>query len=388
VPAPGGNGLAMRAGLQLRALSASYDVDLVVVPVAGGSREAGWAGEHAATVAVVQPDDSTELRGGIVELLKDPLWRERLRRAEPMPTLARAASPALARAVLDAAGTRAQTPVHALRAYLAPLALAVAERLRAPWTTLDLDDDDERLLGELGRRDEARGYGRLLHVFGPSFAWLSLASGEEAEAIAGRHGLRTTVVPNGVPLPPGGIGRSRRDPSVVRLLLVGNLTYEPNVAAAGTLVRDVLPRVRDRLGRDVRVELVGPFEPGSAVAALRRRRGVELTGWVDDLAGPYARADVVVAPLAHGAGTRIKLLEALAYGVPVVTSPAGAAGLGAGDGVHLLLADGPGRTAEAVARIVLDEGFAAALAAAGRALVESRFDAEVVARQLRALMPG
>ena len=79
-----------------------------------------------------------------------------------------------------------------------------------------------------------------------------------------------------------------------------------------------------------------------------------MRGYVDDLARAYASADLAVVPLAHGTGTRIKLLEALAAGVPVVTTAVGAAGLAAEHGRHLLIADDVHELSAAVARVLLD----------------------------------
>lgn len=385
-PAPTGNGLAMRAGMQLEALGVHYDVRLVVVPVAGGPSDLAWAKRHAVSADVVEPADPATLRRGTVELLRDPAWRARLSRAEPLPGRARLASPALAAGVTASLST-AGAPVHAIRAYLAPLAVAVAERIGAPWSTLDLDDDDERLLGEQTYGEEARAYGRLVATFGDAFAWLSLASPDEAAAVAERHGLRTVVVPNAVAVEPAVAIRSPRGRSPLTLLFVSNLSYGPNVAAAETLASQVLPRVRRALGQEVRANLVGRYERGGRVEALAALDGVELAGYVDDLRSVYDHADVVVAPLEHGAGTRIKVLEALAFGVPVVTTRAGAAGLGAENGIHLLLADDPKQAAAAVIRIADDPALAASLSRQGHALVAQHFDRAVVGRRLRELMP-
>jgi glycosyltransferase involved in cell wall biosynthesis len=373
--------------MQLEALAAGYEIRLVVVPVVGEPSGLDWAERHAACVAVAPVGDPTVLRKGSVELVRESAWRARLRRADPLPELARRASPALAGAVVAAVSPTRATPVHAVRAYLAPLAVAVAERIGAPWATLDLDDDDEQLLEEQAYQDEARAYGRLLETFGSSFAWLALASPQEASDVAERHGLATTVLPNAVHLPRRASGRSRRESPHVTLLLVGNLTYEPNVAAAETLARDVLPRVRRSLERDVRVELVGRFDAGGRIAELTALDGVDLIGYADDLDACYARADLVVAPLRHGGGTRIKVLEAFSFGVPVVTTRVGAAGLGAEDGRHLLIADGVEQTVAAVSRLAVDDELAASLAREARALVAERFSTEIVGRQLRELMP-
>ncbi|HLX31230.1 MAG TPA: glycosyltransferase family 4 protein [Gaiellaceae bacterium] len=352
-PAPTGNGLAMRTDLFRRSAPAGTAVRTVVVPVAGRAR------------------------AGVAALLVDPRWRERLELANPLPRLARRASPGLVQEVADACAGEGSVALHVMRAYLAPLGIAVAERLDAAWVTLDLDDDDTALAASLGDAEEADAYDRLLGVFAPLFDGLCAASATEAEAIATRHRVTVTHVPNAVdvPEPP-----ARRDPAErPTLLFVGNLTYEPNAEAARILVESILPRVRDRLG-DVHATLVGEHRP-----ELRRLRGpsVEVTGFVPDLASVYRSADVVVAPLAHASGTRIKLLEAFAHGVPVVASPAAAAGLDVADARHLLLAADPDGAAAGIEAILTDPGLAERLAAEARRLVEERYSTGVVIPQIR-----
>jgi glycosyltransferase involved in cell wall biosynthesis len=385
MPRATGNGLAMRVGAQLQALSELYRVRLVVVPVAGGSLDAGWAERSAASVHVVVPADEAGIRAGSARLVADGAWRERLQRAQPFPPAVTYASPALASAVVSAVDGMQGARVHAVRAYLAPLAVAVAEQLSAPWSTLDLDDDDEHLLDRQSDRNEARAYGRILATFGEEFAWLSLAAPEDAARVASRHGLRTVVIPNSVSLPAIPVGGSRRSGGPRSLLLVGNLTYAPNVEAAQRLVVKILPRVRALVGEAVTVELAGAFDPAGPVPALAAHDGVVVRGYVDDLDDCYARADLVVVPLSRGTGTRIKLLEAFAAGVPVVTTPTGAAGLGTEHGTHLLIAEGPRALAAAVARLLTDDALAAGLASAGRSFVAERFSPAIVGRQLAAL---
>jgi glycosyltransferase involved in cell wall biosynthesis len=114
------------------------------------------------------------------------------------------------------------------------------------------------------------------------------------------------------------------------------------------------------------------------------REGVRLTGFVPRLDSVYARADVVVVPLTLGGGTRIKLLEAFAYGVPVVASTTAAAGLEVADRRHLLLADDPDQAAAAVMEIVTDRALAEGLIAQASRLVRDRYSTAVVEPQIRA----
>jgi glycosyltransferase involved in cell wall biosynthesis len=343
LPAPTGNGLAMRIGAQLRALAAGEaDLRLIVVPLAGGSSDDSWARGLAASVDVLPAGDDRALRSAAARLLAGDAWRP-LRDAR----------------------------VHAIRIALAPLALAIADRFGTR-ATLDLDDDEEPAL---------------VARFGPSFRWLSLAAPEDAARVALRSGLPTVVLPNSIDVPTSPPGRTRRS-GPASLLYVGNLTYPPNIEAAETLAREIAPRVRSFEGTPVVADLVGPHETPGPVASLAALPGTVVHGFVADLEDRYACASVVVVPLRHGSGTRIKLLEALADGVPVVSSTLGAAGLGLTDGEHVLLADDVGDQARAVGRILASEALAARLVANGRALVEQRYGSEVVAATIRALVLG
>ncbi|MGI9658841.1 MAG: hypothetical protein ACR2OD_08025, partial [Gaiellaceae bacterium] len=175
VPSTGGTGLAMRAGVALTALSTRYPVHVLVVPVVGDTEPPDWALAHANSVTVAPLFTRETAAAGIMELLADPAWRTRLTATEPLPEPARRASPGLARPILARADLPRGTPLHVIRSYLAPLGVALADQLDSPWTTLDLDDDDEALLRDEGADEEAESYRRLIRVFGPSYRWCGLA---------------------------------------------------------------------------------------------------------------------------------------------------------------------------------------------------------------------
>lgn len=376
-PACGGNGLAMRTELFRRSAPSRLDVLTVVVPVAGRGR----SDANPPAGVVVVPPDPVVARAGVTKLVGEPVWRERLAEAKPLPPLARAASPGLADAVVRACPGRERVALHVMRSYLAPLGIAVAERLAAAWVTLDLDDDDATFAAGSGDLDGATAYDRLLAVFGPLFDGLSAASAREAEAMSRRHGLAIEHLANAVDLPDW--SERRANPGVgkeISLLLVGNLTYAPNVEAAQVLVEAILPRVRRRLDRPVGVTLVGHHHPD-----LRRLAGpdVTLSGFISDLGPLYAAADVVVVPLKQGGGTRIKLLEAFAYGVPVVASSAAAAGLQVTGGRHLSLAEDPDEAAAAIATILTTPTLAARLSAEAKRLVRDRYASDLAATEIR-----
>jgi glycosyltransferase involved in cell wall biosynthesis len=380
-PQPTGNGLAMRVATVVDAAAADRPVVVVVVPVAGEPPEAGGP-VSGVPVIRLDPAAGTDRRA-LVRLLAQPAWRDRLAAAGEWPEVTRAAPPTLAEAVVGALGDASGWAVHVVRAGLAPLGVAVAELIESPCLTLDLDDDDETLLRRLGRPEEADAYGRLLAAFAPSFAGIWLAADTEAAAVSARLGVPTATLPNAVRLPE----RPARSPAAPPdLLFVGNLTYPPNVEAARTLAEQILPAVRRRTGLPVTATIAGAHDRDPAVTGLARHEGVVVPGFVPDLAGLYAAATACVVALAHGGGTRIKLLEAFAHGVPVVATPAAFAGLGVEPDVHLLGGDSPDVLAGQVAELLADPARGGRIAAAARRFVERHHAAPVVGAQVRELL--
>jgi glycosyltransferase involved in cell wall biosynthesis len=172
-----------------------------------------------------------------------------------------------------------------------------------------------------------------------------------SELDATRSGLgNVALIPNGYdpPAPPLGRDQVAEPPS---LLLVGNYLYPPNADAADFLVTSILPRIIERRP-DVTLRLVG--EANDAVARLDRPPAVTVVGRVDDLRPELARADLIVVPVRYGSGTRVKILEAAAHRIPVVSTTLGAEGLGFENDRHLLVADDPGAFASACLRLLED----------------------------------
>lgn len=192
--------------------------------------------------------------------------------------------------------------------------------------------------------------------------------------------LRVSVIPNGVHVEADdSTHQPHPGPTVV---FVGNYGYLPNVRAAISLVTEVLPLVKAHRP-DVRVTLVGA-EPPDAVRSLAGP-DVEVTGWVPSV-GPYlARAACFVAPMTQGAGLKNKILEAMAAGVPVITTPIGCDGLAIVDEEQALVRTEAAGLAEATLRLLGDDALGARLAIAGQTLVRDRHTWPAVARQYEAL---
>lgn len=239
-----------------------------------------------------------------------------------------------------------------------------------------LAEQDGRLLHRLRWRWEATKTERLeKQAIGMADA-VCAVSDDDAASLERYGAGRLVVVPNGVDTR---ALEHRLPPRAHKLLYIGHFGYRPNVHAAEELVTQILPRVRDRVP-DTTVQLVGR----EASQALRELvvPFVDVAGDVPDVMPFLRAAGVFVVPLRSGGGTRLKVLEAMAAGVPVVSTSFGIAGLSVRDGEHVLLAETPTTLAAAASRVLEDEALARSLSLAARELVEERYDWSVVARPL------
>jgi glycosyltransferase involved in cell wall biosynthesis len=169
------------------------------------------------------------------------------------------------------------------------------------------------------------------------------------------------------------------------VLFVGNYQHPPNVEGALWLAREVWPRVLAARPQ-ARLTLAGRA-PTPAIRALAGA-SVAVPGALDDLGALYAASGVAVAPIFWGSGVRIKLLEALASGLPVVATPLAAEGIPLRAGESALFADDPAGFAAAIARLLDDEALRARVGAAGRAVVARHYDWRAVGRRLAGLYEG
>jgi GT2 family glycosyltransferase/glycosyltransferase involved in cell wall biosynthesis len=167
------------------------------------------------------------------------------------------------------------------------------------------------------------------------------------------------------------------------LVFVGGFEHPPNLDGALMLVNDVMPLVWQEIP-DVPVKIVGGDAP-DAVRALASER-VEVLGWVPDLDSVLDSARALVAPLTFGAGLKGKVTQALAHGLPVVTTPIGAEGLPAADGEHMLVGETSTQLAERVVRVLRDDELWRQLSICGKRLVYEQCSPEVIREQLRLLL--
>jgi glycosyltransferase involved in cell wall biosynthesis len=193
-----------------------------------------------------------------------------------------------------------------------------------------------------------------------------------------RLGAHVTVIPNGVDCSAfeGAVTAERASRTV---LYVGALDWPPNVNAAKFLAREVLPALRQRVP-DARVALVGR-NPSADVRALATPDGsVQVHADVPDVVPFFAAAAALAVPLEAGGGSRLKILEAFAAGLPVVSTPIGCEGIEVEDGKHLVICNRD-RFAEALAGLLLRPSSGAAYTLRARALVQRIYDWRTVGRR-------
>jgi O-antigen biosynthesis protein len=160
------------------------------------------------------------------------------------------------------------------------------------------------------------------------------------------------------------------------LFFVGGFWHEPNVDAVTWFVQKIWPRIRGELP-ECRFRIAGSY-PSDEVLALARTPGVDVLGFVPDLAPLFNSARVFVAPLRYGAGVKGKVGQSLAHGLPVVTTAIGAEGMNLLDGEHALIACDPIAFASQVVRLLCDDALWTRLQAQGRSLAQSAFSVEAV----------
>jgi glycosyltransferase involved in cell wall biosynthesis len=197
---------------------------------------------------------------------------------------------------------------------------------------------------------------------------VSCVSERDARVIGSFGAVTPLVVPNGVDLDRY-LFRPTPAPDEV-VSFVGDLAWPPNAEAVRWFCGEIWPRLV-RLRPSARAEIRGRGTPQD----LTRNRpgGVLLLGETGDTRPFWSRAAVAVVPLQAGGGTRLKILEAAACGVPVVSTSVGAEGLGFADGIEILLRDDAEGFAQAVAGLLSDPEARRRQAAAARARVERGF---------------
>jgi glycosyltransferase involved in cell wall biosynthesis len=199
-----------------------------------------------------------------------------------------------------------------------------------------------------------------------------LACSEQDALLIRRHapGIPVLVVPNGADLskfvPSGRL--KAREPT---LLYVGSMHYYPNIDAVQFFFEEMYESIRAAVPA-LRVQIVG-HAPPSGIREFARLPGVEVTGSVPDVRAYYEQATVFMTPLRLGGGTRLKIVEAMAMGLPVVSTTVGAEGLDIHPGEDILIADDAASFAGSVVQLLSEPALRNHIVERGQ-LLASRYD--------------
>jgi glycosyltransferase involved in cell wall biosynthesis len=279
---------------------------------------------------------------------------------------------------LKAAGVRLVVDMHNIESHL--YACLVPPRLPLKWL--------ERRLFDRGAA-HIRGVERQL-LRAADQVWLCSEADRHRLAALGPASAELFVVPNG--LPPGRYRATRpraAPPSQgggrPSLLFLGQLGYPPNVQAVRYLARRIAPLLA-RARPDAEIVVAGRAPSRKLTELLRAAPNLRLVPDPPDVAPLLQAADLMLVPLFKGSGTRLKLVEAWAAGLPVVATPKAAEGLAAEDGRELLLAHRAPALVRAALRALEDRALYARLSAGGLARVERELAPERLAPLVQGLL--
>lgn len=395
MPSFSGNGLAMRAAHNLRALAEEFTVHLLVIAMHGGhegvpDEEVSSLCKSWSRINVTPPPAKPKSR-----------WRRLLPVRDKrivQPPEWTGFNPTNEAEALSYFSKTKCVRVWMFRFYLLPWVSGWLERGGKVW--LDIDESEARarqrsgnLHMETGRekqgnllKNEARIYSELENRHLHRFERIVTASDLESEGLRKIPGVMSVETwPNIVttaPSPTLSFSPPTRDRRYIGF--IGSLGHFPNRDAIQQAIREVLPRIRAMCGHSVTLIVAGA---GANVHRneFARLDGIEWMGTVPDVSGFYANVDVIIVPLRTGGGTRIKILEAFSHRKAVVSTAIGAEGLDVRHGRELLLADEPDEMAACCARLLEDANERERLAAAGHAFVISRHGADALKPKAAAL---
>lgn len=374
----------MRLGLFLEAYTRIADVDSLILPLTGSTADDQFCRRLSRRVDVIEVAGRVETPFALLSALTDPLQRLASFRRYGRPSLTAFLSPPVVSELRSRLASRDYDLVHLSRAYLAPLAETIAGLCRGARLVIDLDEDEvetrrsmarlQRLNGNVYAADwqevEAEHYARLLARLLPAMDLVTLSSEIEVRRAAENapSGMSMAVVPNAVAVEGAPSRHTGQD-----VIFVGSFGYFPNRDAALWTLRAVWPRIEAQWP-SARLVLVGR-NPDPEIRRAARRPRVVLRPRMRDIRFVYGEGAVAIIPIRAGGGTRIKLLEAGAHGLPAVSTRLGAEGLAVSP---VALADRPQAFADACVELLRSPDSRKAKGGALRRSVRRHHDRKLV----------
>ncbi len=358
MPATGGNGLAMRTGMFSHAAEQTGDVLIIVV-----EPDSGVAADNQLfrpDTSVVRIHEGVDTRLSLIARAVPADARPGMLVEYGKPLASAALSAATIARIVERLAVFEPDAIVLSRAYMLPIVDAFEEQLSQVPLLVDLDDDDAALCRSLAAYEREQGHD-------DEALWLE-AQADVCDAVISRHAGRVnhftaaseSVVGaiqkrlgvSNISCVANGVARVARTPTGTvdahgqatpgahlrpALIFVGNLGYQPNCDGLLWFLGDVWPGLRDVVPGVT--FMVAGSNPGQQLRRLCQQDGVELIVSPQDLAPLYRLADAAIVPLRFGSGSRIKILEAGAHGVPVISTFAGAEGLNLQPDAHAFVSD-------------------------------------------------
>ncbi|MBN1483918.1 MAG: glycosyltransferase [Chloroflexia bacterium] len=374
-PRPPDNGSKIRVYHLLQALAAQHEVSLL-----------------SFAFATAQPKGASQLERlcrQVRVVRRNPFERQALRRSlryfspapltsQPLPEMSRATRQMLAQTEFDA--VIASTHVMAAYALSAPGARVLEEHNSLTRWMWERYQQQSRPLDRLRcwaswqktRLYEARTLRR--------FDLCTMVSAEDQSSarrlLPGGRG-QVEIVPNGIDCRHNRPGLAPKQP--YRLVYNGALTYHANYEAMQYFLAQIYPLIRRQVPQ-ASLTITGSTA-GVDLDGLQLDESVHLSGYVPEVRPLVAGSAACVVPIRQGGGTRLKILEAMALGTPVVATNKGAEGLEVTPERNILIADTPAAFAGQVVRLLRDPALQSHLAGAARVLVEERYDWPQIGRR-------
>lgn len=251
----------------------------------------------------------------------------------------------------------------------------MAERLRAARNPI------ERVRSWLSWR-KARLYEARLFAQFDLITMVSKQDWAASRALIADRPERVKLVPNGVDVHWN--RPSPRQSLATGLVYNGSLTYQANLEAVDFFLAEIYPTIKEKVP-EVSLSITGSIEKVET-GRYAEDSSIILTGNVPDVRPIVSGAGAVVAPILSGGGTRLKILEAMALGTPVVATSRAAEGLDVTDGGDILMADDPAVFANRTVQVLNDRALARTIARNARQLVEDRYDWERIGRDFACLV--
>lgn len=193
--------------------------------------------------------------------------------------------------------------------------------------------------------------------------------------------LNVDIVPNGVDLDYFGQRLKIKRDTHPRLLFVGNFNWLQNREAVEILIAKIWPKIKSEIA-NARLWIVGRNPPESIIKLAAKHEDVSVSGDLDDIRQAYQGSDLLIAPIYGGGGTRYKILESMASGLPVVSTQIGIEGLNAMNGSHALVSNDQEELAKLAVSLIQDKSLSRKISSNGLKLVSQNYDWKTISAHL------